>query len=99
MAEFSSIIDLLNLFAILSGLIFGVVEIRRANHARKDEAVLNILNSQIYSENIFILLKIFALPENAAADLISKDKEFEVQAMQISSQIESWGHPGLAAQN
>ena len=91
MNEFSILIELLTLIAILGGLVFGVLEIRRGNQARRDEAAINILSSRIYAENMGVVIKILDLPENAKGKLISTSKDFSHQAMQISSQMESWG--------
>lgn len=91
MPELSVIVDLLSLLAIVSGLIFGLAEIRRARQSRADQAAVNIFSSLLQTKNIGVVSMLLQLPENAPAELILKDQELMSQAMQVSLQIESWG--------
>jgi len=91
MSDISFIIDLLTLIAIVSGLVFGIAEIRRSRHERRDQAMENIFNSGFLDENMAALLPIFDLPEDAPADLILKDPEFAQIAQVVSNRIEFWG--------
>lgn len=92
MQDFSVVVDVLTLLAILSGIIFGVAEVRRARQDREDDAATRILfESSIISENIETILGIYNLPENASADLINQDDELAHAAQLISNQMETWG--------
>jgi hypothetical protein len=91
MMDISLIVDVLTLIAILSGVIFGIAEIRRARYARHDEATNHIFDSGFFDENIGALLPIFDLPELADAELVLKDKEFAKMAQMVSNRIEFWG--------
>lgn len=88
MAEYSSIIDLLTLIAILSGLAFGVAEIRRSNRARKDEAAINVFSTLIDAE---LMVRFYQMPEYAPAELVSQGVSLELEAQEISNQMEIWG--------
>jgi hypothetical protein len=91
MPELSVIIDLLSLLAIVSGVVFGLAEIRRARQVRTDLAAVNIFTSLLQTKNIGVVSMLLQVPENASAEFFTKDPELINQSMQVSLQIESWG--------
>ena len=91
MTDISFLVDLLTLLAIFSGVLFGVAEVRRSRISRRDEAAMHIFESPLFINNIDVTIKIYSLPENASAELIYEDEQLGFHAINISTQMESWG--------
>ena len=90
MIDLSAIVDVLTLLAIVSGVFFGVAEIRRASQARKDAATIEILTSSFISDSE-LMLSLFKLPKDAPAELISSDEELMRSVFRGAMHIETWG--------
>lgn len=91
MTNIFNYIDVITLFAVLSGVIFAYAELRRAKIRRRDEAAMHIFESPLFDNQIDALFQILNLPEDASQDLIYADEQLAQHALMISLQMESWG--------
>lgn len=90
MLDLSSIVDLLTLIAVISGVFFGAAEIRRASQARKDAATIEILTSSFLADSD-LLLGLYRLPKDAPAELFFSDELLQRNVIRAAMHFETWG--------
>jgi hypothetical protein len=73
--QFNDILQVLTLVTLISGLIFGVLEIRRASKERSDKGALDVLSAIADQDHIQASYTILDLPEDAPPVLILDSAE------------------------
>jgi hypothetical protein len=91
MPDFSLVIDLLTLLAIVTGVVFGLAEIRSAKISRQDEAAIAIISSAMLAGDIEAVKSIYQLPFDAPPESIVGNSQVENAAQLISNQTGAWG--------
>ena len=86
-----TIAELVTAFAVMIGVIFGLVQLRQANRNRHDFAAVDIVRTVQTQEVRMAVRRIFSLPENADPDIIRNDPGMLAAALAVDSACEMWG--------
>lgn len=89
--QFNDILQILTLVTLISGLIFGVLEIRRASRERADKGALDVLSTIADQDHIQASYSILDLPEDAPPELILDSPEVRRAANTLMVQYEFLG--------
>lgn len=91
MPDLSFILDVLTLIAIVTGVYFGIAELRRSRRERKVDSVITVLTSVIRPDEIHIQNIIYDLPIDAPAEMINSNPEILAAAQKTSNQFDILG--------
>lgn len=69
--QLSEILQIVTLVTLITGFLFGIIEIRHANRARIEKGALDVLRMAISTEHIHASYSILELPEPASVSEIS----------------------------
>jgi hypothetical protein len=86
------ILQVATLIAVVAGLAFGVMEVRRASRERKDKGALDVLSLAINSDHIEASYAILELPPNAPPELVSGSPNVRRAANTLMVQYEYLGN-------
>jgi hypothetical protein len=87
-----TVVDILALLTLMSAVIFGILEVRRAARARREKAAMELVMSVgIRPEHVLALQTILELPEGASAQRVLKKAELKRAADQLINQFEYFG--------
>ena len=90
--DIGNILQIATLVTLIAGLLFGILEIRRASKARADKGALDVLGIAVNPEHIEASYAILDLPESAEPELISASKEIKRTANILMVQYEYLGN-------
>ena len=90
--DFSDILQVVTLVALLSGLVFGVLEARRARRARAERGALDVLGIAVNPDHIQASYAVLDLPEEASPDLVLNSPELRRAANTLMVQYEYLGN-------
>lgn len=71
------ILQIATLVTVIAGLVFGVMEIRRASRARADKGALDVLGVAVHPDHIEASYAVLELPENADPDLVARSPDLK----------------------
>ena len=92
MPNFSSVIDILTLVAILAGVYFGIAELRRARRARRDASNITVLTSVIPPSDYSDIQRIvYKLAVDAPAEMITSDPDLYETVQITVNQLDIMG--------
>ncbi len=83
--------EVVTAFAVVIGVVFGLVQLRQANRNRRDLAAVDIVRTVQTQEVRLAVRHIFSLPEDADPDTIRNDPEVLAAALAVDSACEMWG--------
>ena len=83
--------EVVTAFAVVIGVVFGLVQLRQANRNRRDLAAVDIVRTVQTQEVRLAVRRIFSLPEDADPDTIRNDPEVLAAALAVDSACEMWG--------
>jgi hypothetical protein len=89
--QFGDIIQVITLITLITGFIFGVMEVRRASRERADKGALDVLRISVDPDHIQASYAILELPENAPPELVSSSPEMKRAANTLMVQYEYLG--------
>ena len=90
--DVGEILQVATLLAVVAGLIFGVLEVRRASRERKDKGALDVLSLAIKPDHIEASYAILDLPANAPPQLVSGSPDMKRAANTLMVQYEYLGN-------
>ena len=90
--DIGNILQIATLITLIAGLIFGILEIRRASRARADKGALDVLGVAVSPDHIEASYAILELPENAEPDLVSGSQDLKRAANILMVQYEYLGN-------
>lgn len=89
--DLSTIADLVTTVAIVAGVVFGLLELRRTNQNRRDYAAADIVRTVQTQEVRRAVRKVFDLPPDADPAAINGDPEMLQAVLAVDSACEMWG--------
>jgi hypothetical protein len=90
-AYIGDIVKIAILITIITGLIFGVLEVRRASKERADKGALDVLSISTNPDHIQASNAVLELPEEAQPELVANSPELRRMANIIMVQYEYLG--------
>ena len=90
--DVGQILQVATLTAVVAGLIFGAMEVRRASRERRDKGALDVLSLAINPDHIEASYAILELPANAPPELVSESPEMIRAANTLMVQYEYLGN-------
>ncbi|MGA9533053.1 MAG: hypothetical protein WBR18_10085 [Anaerolineales bacterium] len=73
--DLGNVLQIATLVTVIAGLVFGVLEIRRASKARADKGALDVLGVAVDPDHIEASYAILELPEAAKPELVAQDPD------------------------
>lgn len=89
--DLSTIVEVITAIAVVTGIVFGLVQVRQAVRNRRDYAAVDIVRTVQTQEVRTAVQRIFDLPIAADPELIRKDPELLAAALAVDSACEMWG--------
>lgn len=90
--QFTELVQLVTLVALLSGLVFGILEVRHARRARAEKGALDVLRIAVTPDHIEASYAILDLPENAEPAVILESHDLRRAANTLMVQYEYLGN-------
>ena len=84
-------LQLVTLVALITGLAFGIMEVRRAHRERADKGALDVLSISVNPDHIHASYAILELPEDASPRLIARSPKLRQAANTLMVQYEFLG--------
>jgi hypothetical protein len=91
MIDLGAVSNLVTTLAVVSGVIFGLVQLRHAIRARRDHAAVDIVRTVQTQEVRRAVGRILRLPDDADPELIRDDAQLLDAALAVDSACEMWG--------
>lgn len=91
MIDLGDISNLVTMVAVVFGVVFGLVQLRQAVQARRDQAAVDIVRTVQTSEVRRAVALVLKLPDDADPDIIRADRELLDAALAVDSACEMWG--------
>jgi len=85
-------LQLVTLFALTAGFLFGLLELRLARRARSDKGALDVLSIAIRPDHIAASYAVLDLPEKASPDLIADSPELRSHVNTLMNLYEFLGN-------
>jgi hypothetical protein len=85
------VLQLVTLVALLAGIIFGALEVRRASRARAEKAALDVFDITVHREVMDAWRLILQLPTDAEPDVVRSSSENSHAAELLMNLFEYWG--------
>jgi hypothetical protein len=85
------VLQLVTLIALLAGILFGILEVRRAAKARAEKAALDVFDITVQREVMDALTLILQLPLDAEADTVGSSSDTRHAAALLMNLFEYWG--------
>lgn len=83
--------NLATTLAVIVGVVFGLIELRRASTERRDLAAVDIVRTVQTQEVRRAVSRVLELPDDADPDLIRRDPTLLEDALAVDSACEMWG--------
>ena len=90
--DIGNILQIATLVTLIAGLLFGILEIRRARKARADKGAQDVLGIAVNPDHIKASYAILELPENAKPELVSGSQDLKQAANTLMVQYEYLGN-------
>jgi hypothetical protein len=90
--DLTNILQLATLVTLIAGLVFGVMEVRRARRARADKGALDVLSIAIKPDHIEASYAVLELPEDARPELVASSPQLRRYANMLMVQYEYLGN-------
>lgn len=90
--DLGNLLQFATLVTVVAGLIFGVMEVRRASRERADKGALDVLGVAVNPDHIDASYAILELPESAKPELIANSPELKRAANTLMVQYEYLGN-------
>lgn len=91
--DFASLLNLVSTAAIVGALVFTALQVRAANHTRRDQAAVALIRTTQNSTWTEALKLVSSLPENATADYVAQQGEAMERALfELSIRLEPVGY-------
>ena len=91
MLTIENVLQLVTLAALLAGIIFGVLEVRRASKERSEKAALDVFDITVQREVMDALTMILELPDDAEPEDVRSSAERHHAAELLMNLFEYWG--------
>lgn len=85
------LLQIVTLITLLSGLVFGYLEVRHARRARSEKGALDVLGIAVNPDHIQASYAILELPEDASPDVILESPDLRSAANTLMVQYEYLG--------
>jgi hypothetical protein len=89
--QFELILQLVTLAALLAGILFGILEIRRVAKSRAEKAALEVFDITVQREVMDALTLILDLPKDADPEKIRGSAELRRSSELLMTLFEYWG--------
>ena len=89
--QFEMIRQLVTLFALIAGILFGVLEVRRAAKSHAEKAALDVFNITVQHEVMDALTLILDLPKDTDPEHIRGSAELRRASELLMNLFEYWG--------
>ena len=89
--QFEMIVQLVTLTALIAGILFGILELRRAAKLRAEKAALDVFNITVQREVMDALTLVLNLPRDAAPDHVQSSADLRRAAELVMNLYEYWG--------
>jgi hypothetical protein len=90
-SQFEIVVQLVTLTALIAGILFGILELRRAAKLRAEKAALDVFNITVQREVMDALTLVLDLPKNAAPEQIRSSTDLRPAAELVMNLFEYWG--------
>lgn len=91
MTQFETALQIVTLIALIAGILFGVLEVRRAAKSRAEKAALDVFDITVQREVMDALTLVLGLPSDAEPEQV-RDSPGVHQAVElIMNLFEYWG--------
>lgn len=91
--DLASVLNLVSTAAIVGALVFTALQVRAANHARRDQAAVVLIQTTQNSTWTTVLRLVSTLPENATPEYIREQGEAMERALfELSIRLEPIGY-------
>lgn len=85
------VLQLVTLSALLAGILFGILEVRRASKVRSEKAALDVFDITVTRELMDALTLILELPTDAEPEDVRSSVERRQAAVLLMNLFEYWG--------
>lgn len=89
--DFGFVLQVVTFIALLTGILFGILEVRRARDLRAEKAALDVFDITVQRDIIDALVKIFDLPLKATPEQVRKSSDVRIATQLIMNLFEYWG--------
>ncbi len=89
--QFGTIIQLVTLLSLIAGILFGVIEIRRAAKSRAEKAALDIFDITVQKDVIRAFVLVLDLPLDVSPDHIRDSPDLRQASQLLMNLFEYWG--------
>jgi hypothetical protein len=89
--QFESALQIVTLVALIAGILFGVLEIRRAGKSRAEKAALDVFDITVQREVMDALTLVLGLPRDAEPEQVRDSPGVHQAAELIMNLFEYWG--------
>ena len=89
--QFEMLVQLVTLTALIAGILFGILELRRAAKLRAEKAALDVFNITVQREVMDALTLVLNLPRDAAPDHVQSSADLRRAAELVMNLYEYWG--------
>ena len=92
--DFASVLNLVSTITVIGALVFTGLQVRAANHARREQAAVTAIQTTALSENSARILELLGeVPENAsAAEIDNLNAEARRQILEFGLRLEIIGY-------
>lgn len=91
MVQFDTVLQLVTLVALIAGILFGLLEIRRAAKLRAEKAALDVFEITIQREVMDAMALILDLPKDAEPEQVRASSELRHASELMMNLYEYWG--------
>jgi hypothetical protein len=85
------VLEIITTLAVVLGVGFGLVEIRRANRERRDHAAVDIVRAVQTQEIRQAIQRVLSLPDDVDPEVIRGDPRLLEMCLAVDSACEMWG--------
>ena len=89
--DISAVSELVAVLAVLFGIIFGLVQLRQAMQARRNQAAVDIVRTVQTQEVRRAVARILKLPNDVDPQIVRSNPELLADALAVDSACEMWG--------
>lgn len=90
--ELSEVLQIVTLITLVTGFLFGVLELRRFRRARAEKGALDVLSIAVNPDHVRAAYAILDLPDDVSPALISESPELRTAANTLMVQYEYLGN-------
>lgn len=90
--QLTELLQIAALITLISGIVFGMLEVRRARKARAEKGALDVLSIAVNPDHIKASYRILELPEDASPEIILDTPDLRSAANTLMVQYEFLGN-------